>query len=147
MDEKDKDILNLLQNKFPLDPKPFKILGDKIWLDEVSVISRTARMVQNGVIRHLGAFFDSRKLGYEGALAAANVPDQDIEKVAKIINDFEQVTHNYLRDGNPNMWFTVIAKNNEERQKIIDEIKQKSGLYEILVFPSKKLFKVKAVVD
>ena len=147
MDEKDRDILKLLQNKFPLVSKPFKAIGDKIWLDEVSVISRTARLIQNDTIRHLGVFFDSKSMGYSGVLAAIDVADNNIEEIAKIINSFPQITHNYLRDGKPNMWFTIIARNNDEIQNIINQIKLKTNLSKVYVFPSKKIFKVKAIVD
>ena len=118
MDEKDREIIQLLQDKFPLVSEPYKEIGDKIWMDEVSVISRIAKMIQDGAIRHFGPFFDSKKLGYIGCLAAVNVPDDRVEAVAAVINKFDEVTHNYLRDGVPNLWFTVIAQSAERRENI-----------------------------
>jgi siroheme decarboxylase len=46
----------MLQDAFPLDPEPYRVLGDKLWIDEVTVISRVARLMQDGVIRHMGPF-------------------------------------------------------------------------------------------
>jgi len=116
-------------------------------MDEVSVISRVARMYESGIIRYLGPFFDSRKLGYKGCLAALQAPDDKIDAIAEVINQFPEITHNYLREGNPNVWFTVIAPSLERRDQILAEIRQKTGIDNIMIFASKKLFKVKVDLD
>ena len=143
MDEKDHEILQMLQNRFPLVSEPFKAIGDKIWIDEYAVISRIVRLLQNGVVRYIGPFFDSRKLGYKGCLAAINVAEDRIDEVADAINKYDEVTHNYLREGTPNMWFTLITDSKERQQEIIEQIKKETGIDEILIFTSKKYFKVK----
>ena len=143
MDDKDREILQMLQNGFPLVSEPYKAIGDKLWIDEYSVISRIVRLIQNGVIRYVGPFFDSRKLGYKGCLAAINVPEERIDEVAAVINRFDEVTHNYLREGSPNMWFTLITNSPERQQEIISTIKKETGIDNIMLFPSKKYFKVK----
>ncbi|MBR4570767.1 MAG: AsnC family transcriptional regulator [Candidatus Riflebacteria bacterium] len=143
LDEKDREILQMLQNGFPLVSEPYKAIGDKLWIDEYAVISRIVRLIQNGVIRYVGPFFDSRKLGYKGCLAAINVPEERIDEVAAVINRFDEVTHNYLRDGSPNMWFTLITNSPERQKEILDSIKKESGIDEIKLFSSKKYFKVK----
>lgn len=143
MDEKDHEILQILKNGFPLESEPFKAIGDKLWIDEHAVISRIVRLIQNGVIRYVGPFFDSRKLGYKGCLAAIDVPEERIDEVAKVINRFDEVTHNYLRDGSPNMWFTLITNSSERQQEILNTIKAETGIKDIMLFSSKKYFKVK----
>ena len=143
MDEKDHEILQMLQNGFPLVSEPFKAIGDKLWIDEHAVISRIVRLIQNGVVRYVGPFFDSRKLGYKGCLAAIDVPEERIDEVAAVINRFDEVTHNYLRDGSPNMWFTLITNSPERQHEILNTIKAESGIKEIMLFSSKKYFKVK----
>ena len=143
LDEKDREILQMLQNGFPLVSEPYKAIGDKLWIDEYAVISRIVRLIQNGVIRYVGPFFDSRKLGYKGCLAAINVPEERIDEVAAVINRFDEVTHNYLRDGSPNMWFTLITNSPERQQEILNTIKNETKIDEIMLFSSKKYFKVK----
>ncbi len=143
MDEKDHEILQILQNGFPLVSEPYKYIGDKLWIDEHAVISRIVRLLQNGVIRYVGPFYNSRKLGYKGCLAALNAPEDKIDEIAKVINRFDEITHNYLRDGTPNMWFTLITKSQEQQDQIINTIKAETGINEILLFTSKKYFKVK----
>lgn len=143
MDDKDREILQMLQGNFPLDSEPYKVIGDKLWIDEHSVISRVVRMLQNGDIRYVGPFFDSRKLGYKGSLLAINAPEDRIDEIAEVINQFPEVTHNYLRDGNPNMWFTLITNSPERQTEILEKIKSETGIDKIFSFPSKKYFKVK----
>ena len=143
LDEKDREIIQLLQGDFPLVPEPYKAIGDKLWIDEYAVISRVVRLLQNGAIRYVGPFFDSRKLGYKGCLAAINVPEERIDEIAAVVNQFPEVTHNYLREGTPNMWFTMITNSPERQQEIIDTIKKEAGVKEVLTFASKKFFKVK----
>jgi len=147
MDDKDREILQMLQGSFPLDSEPYRVIGDKLWLDEVSVISRIARMIESGAIRYLGPFFDSRKLGYKGCLAAMHVAPEQVDKAAAVLDQFSEITHNYLRDGRPNLWFTVIASSLERRDEIFASIKKETGIDEIMVFPSKKFFKVKVDLD
>lgn len=143
LDEKDREIIQLLQGEFPMDPEPYKIIGDKLWIDEYAVISRIVRLVQNGVIRYVGPFFDSKKLGYKGLLAAVDAPEDRIDEIAAVINQFPEITHNYLREGSPNMWFTIIAKSDERREEIINTIKREANINEVFTFSSKKYFKVK----
>lgn len=143
MDEKDREIIQLLQGEFPMDPEPYKVIGDKLWIDEYAVISRIVRLLQIGAVRYVGPFFDSRKLGYKGCLLALNAPEDRIDEVAAIINKFPEITHNYLREGSPNIWFTIITKSSKRQQEIIDNIKKETGINEIFLFPSKKFFKVK----
>lgn len=143
MDEKDHEILQIMQNGFPLVSEPYKAIGDKLWIDEQAVISRIVRLFQNGIIRYVGPFYNSRKLGYNGCLAAINAPEDRIDEIAAVINRFDEVTHNYLREGTPNMWFTLLTKSHEQQQQIINTIKAETGIDEILIFTSKKFFKVK----
>lgn len=147
MDEKDREIIRILQNGFPLEPEPFKALGDKLWIDETGVISRLARMMQAEMIRYVGPFFDSRQLGYIGTLAAMDVPPERVDDVSAILGEYHEITHNYLRDGSPNVWFTVIAKDEARKQAILDDIKRRGNIGSIRLFQARRLFKVRMDQD
>lgn len=147
MDEKDQEILRLLQQGLPLVAEPFKAIGDKLWIDEMSVISRLARMRQEGIIRHIGAFLDSKKLGRKGALVAMQIDEAHIDEVAKTALEIPEITHNYLRDGNPNLWFTVIAKDEAERDAILARMSQAAGGAKPRVFSATRVFKVRVNLE
>jgi DNA-binding Lrp family transcriptional regulator len=104
-------------------------------------------MIESGAIRYVGPFFDSKKLGFKGTLAAIEVESDKIDQVCQVINSFSEITHNYLRSGSPNLWFTVIAPNDERLNEIFAKIKKETGVDKISKFPAKKMFKVKVDLD
>jgi DNA-binding Lrp family transcriptional regulator len=147
MDTIDKKLLNLMQNEIPIDKRPFKILGKKLLLTEEEVLRRINKLKNEGIIRRIGGIFNSRKIGCISTLCAAKVPESKIEEVAFFINEYEEVTHNYIREDEYNMWFTVITHSEESLNNILQEIKTKTDLNEIINLPSVKLFKVKVALN
>ena len=147
MDTIDKKLLNLMQNEIPLDKRPFKILGEKLLLTENEVLKRVNKLKNEGIIRRIGGIFNSRKIGYASTLCAAKVPENKIDEVSACINDYYEVTHNYIREDEYNMWFTVITHSEESLNNILEEIKRKTSLDEIISLPSIKLFKVKVAFN
>ena len=146
MDTIDKKLLNLMQNEIPIDKRPFKILGEKLFLTENEVLKRVNKLKNEGIIRRIGGIFNSRKMGYTSTLCAAKVPENKIEEVAACINEYHEVTHNYIREDEYNMWFTVITYSEENLNNILEEIKRKTTLNEVISLPSIKLFKVKVAL-
>ncbi|WP_459478841.1 siroheme decarboxylase subunit alpha [Clostridium saccharoperbutylacetonicum] len=147
MDTIDKKLLNLMQNEIPIDKRPFKLLGEKLLLTENEVLARVNKLKNQGIIRRIGGIFNSRKIGYTSTLCAAKVPENRIDEVAACINDYYEVTHNYLREDEYNMWFTIITNSNENLNNILQEIKEKTALDQIISLPSVKLFKVKVALN
>ncbi|AEG59891.1 AsnC family transcriptional regulator [Desulforamulus ruminis] len=142
LDHIDRRLLNLIQTDFPICPEPYRVLGENLGITEQEVLNRLEQLTQQDVIRRLGGVFDSRKLGYNGTLCAIKVPQERIEEVAAVINSYIGITHNYLRDHEYNMWFTILAQSPHKVQKILKEIQEKTGIQEIINLPSKRFFKV-----
>jgi len=147
MDEIDKKLLNLLQNEIPIDKRPFQLLGEKLNITEEEVLRRINKLKKEGLIRRVGGIFDSRKLGYTSTLCAAKVPSHKVDKVTKIINNYAEITHNYIREDEYNMWFTVITFSKENLYKILEEIKINTNLQDIISLPSAQYFKVRVALD
>ena len=147
MDEIDKKLLNLLQNEIPIDKRPFQLLGDKLYITEEEVLRRINKLKKEGLIRRVGGIFDSRKLGYTSTLCAAKVPSHKVDKVTEIINNYAEITHNYIREDEYNMWFTVITFSKENLYKILEEIKINTNLQDIISLPSAQYFKVRVALD
>ena len=119
-------------------------------VSEDDVISRLKGLKDDGIIRRMGAIFDSKKLGYSSTLCAMKVPDQRVDEVAQIVNEYIGVTHNYVRDHEYNVWFTITARSRQELDKIEAEIREKSGIYELIDLPAIRLFKIRvrfSVID
>lgn len=142
LDELDKAILNLIQSSFPITPRPYAAVGNQVGLSEEEVVARVQRLVQAGVIRRIGANFNSRRLGYTSTLCAAEVPEEQIDRFIDVVNQYPGVTHNYLRRHRLNVWFTLIAENTERIAAILEEMQTKSGVAPIYSFPANRIFKI-----
>lgn len=142
MDEIDRKILNNLQKDFPVSTRPYQVLGRKLGFSEKDVFSRVKKMKRAGLIRRLGASFDSRKLGFKSTLVGMKVPAKRLKKVISIVNRYDGVTHNYLREDEFNLWFTLIAPSQGTIKSILRQIREKSGIEDILNLPAKRLFKI-----
>lgn len=147
MDNVDKQLLNLLQEGLPVKYRPFFVLGKKLGVSEEEIISRIEKLKLQGYIRRLGGIFDSKHLGYFSTLCAMKVPKKSIDYTAKIVNSYDEITHNYIRDDEYNMWFTIIAPSEYRIVEIIENIKKKTSIEDILNLPSSKVFKVKVSLD
>ena len=108
MDELDCHILKALQNDFPLSERPYEILAHKLQIPCDQLWNRIQRLIAEGVIRRIGASLDSRKLGFCSTLAAVSCKAELVEQAAKIIGQFPEVTHSYLRNDKFNIWFTIL---------------------------------------
>lgn len=147
MDKNSKDLLNLIQSNFPLESRPFLKIARQLNISEKQAIDIIKELKSNGYIKRLGGIFDSRKLGYYSTLCAIKVPLQRIPEVAKLINSYNGVTHNYIRNHSYNMWFTVIAPSIEDVKEFLNEVKIKTDIQEIIELPMVNSFKINVVFN
>ena len=141
LDEVDKKILNAIQLDFPLVNRPFQELGKTLGLEEDEVIKRIKRLQNEGAIRRIGPIINTKKTGGVSTLVAMKVPQERVDEVAGIINKFEEVSHNYLRPAEYNIWFTLSAESEERLQEILKDITDKTGC-QARNLPTKRLFKI-----
>ncbi|SHF65322.1 DNA-binding transcriptional regulator, Lrp family [Desulfofundulus australicus DSM 11792] len=142
LDSMDKQLLNIIQSNLPIDPEPYRKLAEILGTTEEDILGRLKRLIEKGVIRRLGAIFDSRKVGYCGTLCAMKVPEDRIEEVVAVVNSFPGVTHNYLRDHPYNIWFTLLVESQVELENILQEIKKRTGISDMLNLPASRIFKI-----
>ncbi|HDP70010.1 MAG TPA: Lrp/AsnC family transcriptional regulator [Actinobacteria bacterium] len=142
MDKIDKQLLDIIQSKFPINKRPFQVLAKEFDLTDEEIIFRLCKLKKEGIIRRIGAVFNSQSLGYVSTLLAMKVPKQRVEEVANTINSYTGVTHNYLRDHDYNLWFTLTASSEKKLHSIIDEIKAKTEISKLLFLPAIRLFKI-----
>jgi DNA-binding Lrp family transcriptional regulator len=142
LDELDREILNRIQVSVPLEPRPFAALARDFKITEQEMIGRVRRMWDLGVVRRLGPIVNYRAWGMSGLLVAAKVKDDRIEDAAAAMADYPEITHAYMRDHQWNLWFTVIAENEEKRDAIIERVAERAGLYDVRKLPQKKSFKL-----
>lgn len=146
LDQTDRAILDILQNAMPLALQPFQDIANQLAISEDEVIRRIAGMKEAGLIRRIGGIMDSRQLGFYSTLCAVSVPGDRIEEVAALINLRAGVTHNYLRDHQYNIWFTLTAPSKAESDKQLRDLEHSFGL-KILSMPTTKVYKIKVSFD
>jgi DNA-binding Lrp family transcriptional regulator len=145
LDETDRTLLQMLQDDFPIVQEPWLEIGSKVNISEEEVISRLKRLTEAGAILKIGPVFDSSRIGLNAAtLVAMRVPKDRVNDVAQVINGYSNVSHNYEREDEFNVWFTLAAPSNRELAKTLDELKQKTGVKEqdVLNLPTVRRFKV-----
>ncbi|MGA2331836.1 MAG: AsnC family transcriptional regulator [Syntrophales bacterium] len=147
MDSIDKKILNIIQKDFPVVEEPFKAVADKAGISEDEAFLRIRKLKEEGIIRRIGAVFDSKKMGYASTLCAAKVPKEKLKKFVAVVNSYAGVTHNYRRSHDYNVWFTFIASDEETLTKSLNEIREKTGITDIISMTAAQTFKIDATFE
>lgn len=142
LSEFDKKLLNIIQEHLPISKRPFRDVAKNLGVSEEVVLKRLNELKQAGYIRRIGAFFDSAKLGYTGTLVAVSVRENKIREVAETVNKYDGVTHNYEREGEYNLWFTLLSPSLEAEQKILNEVRKLDGVEKFLNLKANHKYKI-----
>lgn len=144
LDSLDKRLLNELQFSFPIEQKPFEKIAYRLGIPEKEVLARIKRLKKTGIIRRVGGVFDSNALGFKTTLVAVKIKEEHLDKVAEYLNTIPGVTHNYSRDYDYNLWFTLIYKRAEDLDRVLMDISGQPGVEDVLNLPKLKLHKINA---
>ena len=145
LDGMDKRLLQLAQDEFPLTDQPWLSIGNRLGITEREVLKRIGVLCKKGIIRKVGPALDARRIGLKAStLIAMKVPEERIRKVAKLLSEYEEVSHCYQRKHDYNLWFTVTARDEMELEKILEEIKRGVDIAEndLLDLRPIKIFKI-----
>ena len=124
VDDLDKKIINMIQLDFPLTVRPYLAIADVLGIPEDEVIRRLSRLSETGAIRRIGPILNTKGMGGSNTLVAVKVPANKIDKAAAVINVYPEVSHNYLRNADFNIWFTLSAPTRVRIDAILDEIEE-----------------------
>lgn len=149
MDETDKRLLNLIQADVPLVPEPFAAIGKELGISEADVLERIGRLKAEKIIRQISAIFDTRALGYASSLVAARVPKEREEAAAAVINGHPGVSHNYRRNDDFNLWFTIAVPPDSRLglERTVERLGELAGAESIRLLPTLRLFKIGVKLD
>jgi len=145
LDELDRKLLNLLQGSFPLAPRPFEHVAGLAEVTEAEVLKRTERLLRERIIRQVTPIFDTRVLGYKSMLVAAKVDPEHPWRAAKIVNSHPGVSHNYLRNHDFNMWFTIATEPDSPLglDGTLEVLQRLTGAESVRELPTLRLFKIR----
>lgn len=147
LDETDKKLLNDIQWIFPLVDRPFLEIGNKYGISEEEVIRRIKSMKEIGLVRQISAIFDTRRLGYKSALIAFAIKPDKLDEVAEKINEHPGVSHNYERNHEYNMWFTLAVPPDTDMKQDLDRMASLDGVVKYRLLPTLKMYKIGVKLD
>jgi DNA-binding Lrp family transcriptional regulator len=147
MGELDKELLNEIQWTFPLVTRPFDAIAKKFDITPEIVKEHLKNLKKTGVLRQLSAIFDTRKLGYTSSLIAMEIESDKLEYVASQINRHPGVSHNYERDHQFNLWFTLAVPPGSDLKTEIDKFNVLKGIKKVRMLPTLQLFKIGVKLD
>jgi DNA-binding Lrp family transcriptional regulator len=145
LDELDRRLLNLMQSQFPIEQRPYAAIARLAESTEDEVLERIRRLLAERIIRQVTPIFDTRAFGYGSMLVAAKVDPEHPWGPAKFVNAHPGVSHNYLRNHEFNMWFTLAVEQDSKLglQGTLDVLQELTGAESIRQLPTLKLFKIR----
>jgi len=136
----DQALLDGFQRDFPLLPRPFAVIAEKVDTDEGDVIGRLRTLQAAGMVSRVGATVRPNTVGVS-TLAALSIPKNRIEAVAELVNSERGVNHSYLREHDWNLWFVATAPDAKSLAASLARIKTKTGL-PVLDLPLRRAFNI-----
>lgn len=148
LDEQDRRLLTFLQKEIPLAARPFRKIGEELGMTETDVLGRVRRLKEGAeIIRQISAIFDTRNLGYRSTLVAMKFDEEAVDEGARIINQHPGVSHNYKRNCDFNLWFTLAVPPKVSLEAHVDRLHELSGSRRTLMLPTLRLFKIGVKLD
>jgi DNA-binding Lrp family transcriptional regulator len=145
LDDLDKRLLNLMQGSFPIAPRPYLRVAELAEIEESEAMARVQRLLDERIIRQVTPIFDTRALGYSSMLVAAKVDPEHPHRAAQVINSHPGVSHNYLRNHEFNLWFTIATEPDSSLglEGTLQVLAREAGAESVRQLPTLKLFKIR----
>jgi siroheme decarboxylase len=145
LDDTDRKLLNLMQGRFPIAPQPYRHVAELGGLSEEDAMSRVQRLLDDRIVRQVTPIFDTRALGYSSMLVAAKVDPEHPHRAAQVINQHPGVSHNYLRNHEFNLWFTIATEPDSKLglEGTLEVLAREAGAESVRQLPTLKLFKIR----
>jgi DNA-binding Lrp family transcriptional regulator len=145
LEDLDKRLLNLMQGSFPIEPRPYRRVAELAEIEESEVLARVQHLLDERIIRQVTPIFDTRALGYSSMLVAAKVDPENPHRAAQVINAHPGVSHNYLRNHEFNLWFTIATEPDSPLglDGTLQTLAADAGAESVRQLPTLKLFKIR----
>jgi siroheme decarboxylase len=145
LDEVDRKLLNLMQGSFPIAPRPYRHVAEQGGIGEQEVMDRVQHLLDKRIIRQVTPIFDTRALGYSSMLVAAKVDPEHPHRAAQVINAHPGVSHNYLRNHEFNLWFTIATEPDSKLglEGTLEVLAREAGAESVRQLPTLRLFKIR----
>jgi len=123
LSKKDILLINRIQRNFPLCEDPFAQIAEELGFEKSWVLKRVNKLQQESIISRFGSVA-KRKNDNFSTLAALKVPPERVNDVAHLVSSYDEVTHNYLREHEYNLWFVVHASSEKKLNSVLEDLSQ-----------------------
>ena len=146
LDERDKEIVRVLQDDFPLVSEPYKEMAARVGISENDFLDAVRRFDERGLIRKMGAVLQHREVGYGGnVLCAWEVPPSRLDEIAAYMSTSPAVTHCYDRTTAPgwpyNLYTMIHAHSRGECEMIASRLADATGVTNRAMLHTKREWK------
>ena len=143
------ELLYQVQHSFPMVKRPFETIANDLGLSEDEILQNVKELKDSGIIRQTSAIFDTKRLGYKSSLVAFKVDTDDVDKAAKAINLHPGVSHNYLRNHDYNIWFTIAVPPDSKLglEQTVQILQKQAKASDAIILPTLKMFKISVKMD
>jgi len=145
IDLMDRRLLEKAQDEFPLTLRPWASIGNELGITEREVMERLSGLFRKGAIRKIGPALDAKRVGLRAStLIAMKVPEDMIQNVANMVSKYQDVSHCYEREHEYNFWFTIAARDENELEKMLQEIRRGANVAkdDMLNLQPTRIFKI-----
>ncbi len=139
LDEKQKQLIRLLQEGLPLVPEPFAELAKQLDFSAEEIVQQITDWLDVGLIRRFGAVVRHQQLGFvANGMAVFQVEDDRIDAVGEKMVEHPEISHCYRRpsldDWNYNLFAMVHGRSEEEVREFVKSLAKELGLnkYDVL---------------
>lgn len=133
MDATDRKLIEATQAGLPLVREPYRVLAERIGLDERDIIARLQSLLESGAIRRIGAIPNHYALGFTAnGMSVWDVADDAVAEIGARVGALDFVTHCYERPRHLPLWpynlFAMVhGRTRDEIRVKVDEIAELIG--------------------
>ncbi|WP_345993070.1 Lrp/AsnC family transcriptional regulator [Sulfurimonas sp. HSL-1716] len=144
-----QEVLSRIQKSFPLVERPFRSIAEDLGMKEEDVLAILQEEKSKNIIRQTSAIFDTKRLGYVSSLVAFKIDEADIDEAVSIINSHPGISHNYERNHEFNIWFTIAVAPDSKLglEKSVEILASLTKAKSHIILPTLKLFKISVKLD
>ena len=147
LDQTTRHLLDLMQDHYPMVERPYAALGEQLGISEDEVLERLAQARAAGVVRQICGIYDTKALGYSSALVAMRVAPEHLKRAVRVLNAHPGVSHNYRRNHDFNVWFTVAMPPGVDLDVVIQKLHDMTLAESTRPMPTLHLFKIAVTLD
>lgn len=140
-------LLNRIQRDIPIVARPYAVLAAEVGMSEQEALDILREEKSRGILRQISAIFDTRTLGYKSSLVAVVAEVDQLDAVAEVINQHPGVSHNYKRNHDFNLWYTIAVPSDSDLEAHVQKLHELSGAQVTRLMPTLHLFKIGVEFD